>query len=45
MILLYELRTTRVAPGTLPDYENRVEATLARRQKRSRLGGCWTAEI
>jgi hypothetical protein len=43
--MLYELRTTRVTPGTLPDFEKRVEAALAARQKHSRLGACWTTEI
>ena len=43
--MLYELRTTRVTPGTLPDYERRVGEALAARQKHSQLAGCWRTEI
>ena len=30
--MLYELRTTRVTPGTLPDFEQQLEAGLAARE-------------
>lgn len=43
--MLYELRTTRVRPGTLPAYEQLIGEALAARQKHSRLAGCWHTEI
>jgi hypothetical protein len=43
--MIYELRTTRVRPGGVPEFERLLESTLATRQEHSRLIGCWHTEI
>ncbi len=43
--MLYELRTTRVRPGGVAEFERRMEAALPSRQRRSKLAGCWHTEI
>ncbi len=43
--MLYELRTYRLKPGTVPEYEERFAAGIEARQKYSRLVGFWHTEI
>jgi hypothetical protein len=43
--VIYELRTTRVRPGGVPEFEQRLEAMLPARQRHSALAGCWHTEI
>ncbi len=43
--MLYELRTTRVRPGGVAEFERRLEAALPVRERWSKLAGCWHTEI
>ena len=43
--MLYELRTYRLKPGTVPEYEKRFGEAIEVRQKYSRLVGFWHTEI
>lgn len=43
--MIYELRTTRVRPGGVPEYERRLGEAVAERQGPGKLAGCWHTEI
>ena len=43
--MIYELRTTRVRSGGLPEFARRLEAALPARERHSKLAGCWHTEI
>ena len=43
--MLYELRTYRLKPGAVPEYEKRFAAGIEARQKYSRLVGFWHTDI
>ena len=43
--MLYELRTYRLKPGAVPEYEKRFAAAIEARQKYSRLVGFWHTDI
>jgi len=43
--MIYELRTTRVRPGGVPEFEGGLEEALPGRQQHAKLAGCWHTEI
>jgi hypothetical protein len=43
--MIYELRTTRVRSGGLPEFERKLESVLPTRQRHAKLAGCWHTEI
>jgi hypothetical protein len=43
--MIYELRTTRVRPGGVPEFESRLEHALPGREQLSKLAGSWHTDI
>jgi NIPSNAP len=43
--VLYEMRSIRVRPGGIAEFEGRLEAALPARLRHSPLAGCWHTEI
>ena len=43
--MIYEIRTYTLTPGSVPEFEKRVEASLANRLKHSELAAFWHTEI